>query len=66
MDVNFNITIPDFAGIVNINSTSNYTEVQNKADGEGINNNSQGGAGDNNKDNNNGEDISGIKTQNRQ
>ena len=48
-------------GTVNISSTSNYSKVQNKADGEGINNNSQGSTSNNNKDNNNKEDISGIR-----
>ena len=61
MDVDFNITIPDFVGVVNISSTGNYTEVQNKANGEGANNNSQGSTGDNNKDNNNGEDVGGVR-----
>ena len=40
IDIDFNITIFDFAGVVNINSTSNYTKVWNEANGEGINNNS--------------------------
>ena len=61
IDINFNITIFDFAGAVNINSTGNYIKVQNKTDGEGINNNSQGSTSNNNKDNNNREDISGVK-----
>ena len=60
MDVNFNITIPNFAGVVNISSTSNYTKAQNEANGEGANNNGQGGAS-NNKDNNNREDISSVR-----
>ena len=55
IDVDFNIAIPDFIGVVNISSTGNYTKAQNKADREGVNNNSQGGAGNNNKDNNNRE-----------
>ena len=63
IDVNFDIAIPDFAGIINISSTSNYTKAWNKADGKGANNNSQDSAGDNSKDNNNREDISGVKTQ---
>ena len=61
MDVDFNITIPDFVGVVNISSTGNHTEVWNKANGEGANNNSQGSTGDNNKDNNNGEDVGGVR-----
>ena len=61
IDVNFNITIPNFIGIANISSTSNYTKAQNKADREGANNNGWGGAGNNNKDNNNREDISGVR-----
>ena len=56
IDVNFNITIPNFAGIANISSTSNYTKVQNEANREGANNNGQSGAGNNNK-----EDISGVR-----
>ena len=40
IDVNFNITIPDFAGVVNISSTSNYIKAWNEANGENINNNS--------------------------
>ena len=55
IDVNFNITIPNFAGAVNISGTSNYTKAQNEANREGANNNGQGGAGNNNKDNNNRE-----------
>ena len=39
IDVNFNITIPDFAGAANISNTSNYTKVWNEADREGANNN---------------------------
>jgi hypothetical protein len=27
IDVNFNITIPNFIGVVNISSASNYTKV---------------------------------------
>ena len=61
IDVDFNITIPDFAGIVNINSTSNYTKLWNEADRKGVNNNSQGSTDNNNKDNNNKKDISSIK-----
>ena len=60
MDVNFNIAIPNFAGVVNISSTSNYTKAQNEANREGANNNGWGGAGDNNKDNSNREDIGGV------
>ena len=63
MDVNFDIAIPNFAGVINISSTGNYTKAQNKADREGANNNGQDSAGDNSKDNNNGEDISSVKTQ---
>ena len=63
IDVNFNITISDFAGVVNISSTGNYTEVWNEANREGINNNGQGGADNNNGDDNNKENISGIKIQ---
>ena len=71
MDVNFDIAIPDFTGIINISGTSN--KAQNKADGEGANNNGWDSAGDNSKDNNNredndnrednnnGEDISGVR-----
>ena len=68
IDVNFNITIPNFTGVVNISSTSNYTKAQNKANREGANNNSQDGAGNNSEDNNrrednnNREDISGVRT----
>ena len=54
IDIDFDIAIPDFAGIVNISGTSNYTEAWNKADGEDTNNNGWGGAG------NNREDISSI------
>ena len=61
IDINFNITISNFIGIVNISSTSNYTKVQNEANREGANNNSQGGAGNNNKDNNNREDIGSVR-----
>ena len=61
IDINFNITIPNFAGAVNISGINNYTKVWNEANGEGTNNNSQGGTGDNSKDNNNGEDINGVK-----
>ena len=60
IDVNFNITIPDFMGIANISGTSNYTKAQNKANKEGANNNSQGGASNNNEDNDNREDVSGV------
>ena len=60
IDVDFNITIPDFVGVVNISGTGNYTKVQNEADGEGINNNSQGSISDNSEDDNNREDISGV------
>ena len=63
IDINFNIAIPDFIGVVNISSTSNYTKVWNEADGEGTNNNSQGSAGDNSKDYNNRENINSIKIQ---
>ena len=61
IDINFNITIPNFIGAVNISSTSNYIKVQNKANREGANNNGQGGASNNSKDNNNKEDVSGIR-----
>ena len=61
IDVNFNIAIPNFIGAVNISGTSNYTKVQNKANREGANNNSQGGTGNNNKDNDNREDISSVR-----
>ena len=61
IDINFNIAIPNFIGIVNISSTSNYTKAQNKANREGANNNGQGGASNNNKDNNNRKDISGVR-----
>jgi len=60
IDINFNIAIPNFVGIANINSIGNYIKAWNKADGKGVNNNSWGSAG-NNKDNNNKEDISGVK-----
>ena len=40
MDVDFNITILNFVSVVNINSTNNYTEVWNEANGEGVSNNS--------------------------
>ena len=69
IDINFNITIPDFMGIINISGTGNYTKAQNEADREGANNNSWDGASNNNKndnnreDNNNKEDINGVKTQ---
>ena len=61
MDINFDITIPDFIGTVNISGTNN--KAQNEANGEGTNNNGQGGTSDNNKDNNNREDVGSIKTQ---
>jgi hypothetical protein len=61
IDINFNITIPDFTGVVNISGTSNYTKVWNKADREGANNNGWSGASNNNKDNDNREDISGVR-----
>jgi hypothetical protein len=61
IDVDFNITILDFIGAANISGTSNYIKAWNKANREGTNNNSWGGASDNNKDNNNGEDVSGVK-----
>jgi len=61
MDINFNITILDFMGIVNINSTSNYTKVWNKANKEGANNNGWDGASNNSKDDNNREDVGGVK-----
>jgi len=60
IDVNFNITIPNFVGVVNISGTSNYTKAWNKANKEGANNNGWGGAGNNNEDNNNREDISSV------
>ena len=62
IDINFNITIPNFAGVANISGTSNYTKAQNEANREGANNNGWGGAGNNNEDNNNREDISGVRT----
>ena len=61
MDVNFNITIPNFMGRVNISSASNYIKAWNKANREDANNNSWDVAGNNNKDNNNRED-SGVRT----
>ena len=73
IDIDFDIIIPDFASIVNINGTSN--KVWNKADKEGANNNGWDGAGNNNKDDNNkkdnnnredddnGKDIGGVKIQ---
>ena len=63
MDVNFDITIPNFVGAVNISGTSNYAKAWNKADKKGTNNNGQGGTGNNSKDDDNRENISGIKTQ---
>ena len=61
MDVDFNITIPDFVGVVNISDTGNYTKAWNKANGEGINNDGWGSASDNNKDNNDRKDVGSIK-----
>jgi len=61
MDINFNITIPNFAGVVNISGTSNYTQAWNEANREGANNNGWGGAGNNNDDNDDREDISGVR-----
>ena len=61
VDINFNITISNFAGIINISGTSNYTKVQNKANREGANNNGQDGAGNNSEDNNNREDVGGVR-----
>ena len=61
MDIDFNITIFNFAGTANISGTSNYTKAQNEADREGANNNGWGGTSNNNKDNNNREDISGVR-----
>ena len=61
MDINFNITIPNFIGVVNISSTSNYTKAQNEANREGANNNGWGSTSNNNEDNNNREDISSIR-----
>ena len=40
MDVDFNITIPDFMSVVNISNTSNYIKVWNEAVRESTNNNS--------------------------
>ena len=60
IDINFNIAIPNFTGIVNISSTNNYTKVQNKTDGEGANNNGQGSTGNNSEDNNNKKDVGGV------
>ena len=61
MDINFNIAIPNFAGIINISGTSNYTKAQNKANREGANNNGWDGTSNNSEDNNNREDISGVR-----
>ena len=55
IDIDFNIAIPNFAGVVNISGTSNYTKAQNEANREGANNNGQSSASNNNKDNNNRE-----------
>jgi len=60
IDVNFDIAIPDFVGVINISSTSNYTKAWNEANREGADNNGWDGAGDNSKDNNNREDVSGV------
>ena len=40
INIDFNIAIPDFTGVVNISSTSNYAKVWNEADRESTNNNS--------------------------
>ena len=61
IDVNFDIAIPNFTGIINISSTGNYTKAQNEANREGANNNGQDGAGNNSEDNDNREDISGVR-----
>ena len=61
IDINFDITIPDFASITNINNTSNHIKAWNKADKKGTNNNGWDGAGNNSEDNDNGEDISGVR-----
>ena len=61
IDVNFNITIPNFAGIINISGTGNYTKAQNEANGEGANNNGQDSASNNSEDNNNREDVSSVR-----
>ena len=61
IDVNFNITIPNFIGVIDISSTSNYTKAQNKANREGANNNSWDSASNNSEDNSNREDISSIR-----
>ena len=61
IDINFNIAIPNFKGVVNISSTSNYTKAQNKANREGVNNNGQDSPSNNSKNNNNKEDISSIR-----
>ena len=63
IDINFNIIILNFAGVANINSTSNYTKAWNEANGKSTNNNGYGSAGNNNKDNNNRENISNVKIQ---
>ena len=51
IDVDFNITIPDFTSIVNISGTNN--KAWNKANGKGANNNGWDSASNNSKDNNN-------------
>ena len=61
MDVNFNIAIPNFKGAANISSTSNYTEAQNKANREGANNNGWDGPSNNGENNNNKEDVGGVR-----
>ena len=60
IDVNFNIAIPDFAGVANISGIGNYTEAWNEANGEGANNNGWGGAGNNNENNDNREDVGDV------
>ena len=59
IDVDFDITIPNFAGVANINGISNYIKAQNEVNREGANNNGWGGTS-NNEDGDNKEDISSI------
>jgi hypothetical protein len=61
MDVNFNITIPNFIGVINISGTGNYTKAWNEANREGANNNGWDGASNNSEDNNNREDVSSVR-----
>jgi len=61
IDINFNIAIPNFIGVANISSISNYTKAWNEANKEGANNNGWDSAGNNSKDNNNREDIGGVR-----